>query len=142
MQCNKNFYNKDLQIFITANANFTEDDLEKLLEEGNPFQVFTGNVMLTSDIGKNLNNTHNFDFQLLVDTAEMKQQLADLEERHKQLLQVEERLKEVHDLFQEIAVLIEMQVVSKNFSLQDSFNKFLFILSKKKSFYLHKHYIF
>lgn len=122
----------DLQTFITANANFTEDDLEKLLEEGNPFQVFTGNVMLNSDAGNSLNNTHNFAFQLLVDTAEMKQQLADLEERHKQLLQVEERLKEVHDLFQEIAVLIEMQVkISKDFFLQDSFNKFLFIISNK-----------
>lgn len=40
----------------------------------------------------------------------MRRQLADLEERHKQLLQVEERLKEVHDLFQEVAVLIELQV--------------------------------
>lgn len=46
----------------------------------------------------------------MVDTQEMKRQLADLEERHKQLLEVEERLKEVRHLFQEIAVLIEMQV--------------------------------
>lgn len=49
----------------------------------------------------------------MVDTEEMKRQIADLEERHKQLLEVEERLKEVHDLFQQIAVLIEMQVYLK-----------------------------
>lgn len=36
-----------IYFIITANINFTEDDLERLLEEGNPFQVFTENVMQT-----------------------------------------------------------------------------------------------
>lgn len=57
----------------------------------------------------------------------MKRQLADLEQRHKQLLQVEERLKEVHDLFYEIAVLVEMQVNTFQDSKTNTNLSFIFV---------------
>jgi len=75
------------QLEITG-SKFSEDDVEEMIEDGN-FSVFTQGIMMQ--------------------TEQAKQMLADVEARHNDILKLEKSLKELHDLFLEMAILVESQ---------------------------------
>merc|ERR1711884_695581 len=66
----------------------TNEELESMLEQGNP-SVFTQGIIM--------------------DTAAAKQTLADIEARHKDILKLEQSIKELHDMFMDMAMLVESQ---------------------------------
>ena len=49
-------------------------------------------------------------FQIQVDTQKAKQQLADIEARHADIMKLETSIRELHDMFMDMAMLIENQV--------------------------------
>ena len=67
----------------------TNEELENMLEQGNP-SVFTQGIMM--------------------DTAQAKQTLADIEARHADIIKLETSIKELHDMFMDMAMLVESQV--------------------------------
>jgi len=66
----------------------TNEELENMLEQGNP-SVFTQGIMM--------------------DTAAAKQTLADIEARHADIIKLETSIKELHDMFMDMAMLVESQ---------------------------------
>ena len=52
-----------------------------------------------------------------MDTAAAKQTLADIEARHADIIKLETSIKELHDMFMDMAMLVESQV-ENNFFLQ------------------------
>jgi len=68
--------------------NVNEEELENMLEQGNP-SVFTQGIMM--------------------DTAQAKQTLADIEARHADIIKLETSIKELHDMFMDMAMLVESQ---------------------------------
>jgi t-SNARE complex subunit (syntaxin) len=48
-----------------------------------------------------------------METKIAKQTLADIEARHKDILKLEESIKELHDMFMDMAMLVESQVFKK-----------------------------
>ena len=60
-----------------------------MLEQGNP-AVFTQGIIM--------------------DTAAAKQTLADIEARHADIIKLETSIKELHDMFMDMAMLVESQV--------------------------------
>ena len=50
-----------------------------------------------------------------MDTAQAKQTLADIEARHADIIKLETSIKELHDMFMDMAMLVESQV--RNFKL-------------------------
>ncbi|CAB3383725.1 Hypothetical predicted protein [Cloeon dipterum] len=71
-----------------ANRETTDDELEKMLENGN-VAVFTGDIV--------------------VQTQEARQALADVEARHKEIIKLEKNITELRDLFIEMAMLVATQ---------------------------------
>ena len=67
------------------------EDLENMLEQGNP-SVFTQDI--------------------ITDTAQAKQTLADIEARHADIIKLETSIKELHDMFMDMAMLVESQVIA------------------------------
>jgi len=65
-----------------------EAEIERMIESGNP-QIFTEGI--------------------LTETRIAKQTLADIEARHKDILKLEESIKELHDMFMDMAMLVEAQ---------------------------------
>jgi len=65
-----------------------EDEIERMLESGNP-QIFTEGI--------------------LIETKQAKQTLADIEARHKDILKLGQSIKELHDMFMDMAMLVESQ---------------------------------
>ena len=53
-----------------------------------------------------------------MDTAAAKQTLADIEARHADIIKLETSIKELHDMFMDMAMLVESQV-KNNFVLQE-----------------------
>ena len=47
-----------------------------------------------------------------MDTAQAKQTLADIEARHADIIKLETSIKELHDMFMDMAMLVESQVSS------------------------------
>uniref|UniRef100_A0A1I8GNI9 t-SNARE coiled-coil homology domain-containing protein n=1 Tax=Macrostomum lignano TaxID=282301 RepID=A0A1I8GNI9_9PLAT len=66
----------------------TNDELENMLESGNP-AIFTQGIM--------------------TDTQQAKQSLADIEARHEDIMKLEKSIKELHDMFLDMAMLVESQ---------------------------------
>ena len=58
--------------------------------------------------------------QIMTDTQQAKQSLADIEARHADIMKLEKSIKELHDMFMDMALLVESQVSSPHSSL---FNK-------------------
>lgn len=52
----------------------------------------------------------NFIFQYIQETMETRQKLKDARQRHKELLELEISITELHDMFIEMATLVEQQV--------------------------------
>uniref|UniRef100_A0A8C6TWD5 Syntaxin-3 n=1 Tax=Neogobius melanostomus TaxID=47308 RepID=A0A8C6TWD5_9GOBI len=73
------------QLEITGKAT-TDDELEEMLESGNA-AVFTA----------------------IVDSGISKQALSEIESRHKDIVRLESSIKELHDMFVDIAMLVENQ---------------------------------
>ncbi len=76
------------QLEITGRTT-TNEELEDMLEQGNS-AVFTQGIIM--------------------DTAQAKQTLADIEARHADIIKLETSIKELHDMFMDMAMLVESQV--------------------------------
>ncbi|KAJ8262509.1 hypothetical protein GJAV_G00167250 [Gymnothorax javanicus] len=74
------------QLEITGRAT-TDEELEEMLESGNT-AVFTAGI---------------------VDSGISKQALSEIEARHKDIVRLESHIKELHDMFMDIAMLVETQ---------------------------------
>uniref|UniRef100_A0A8B9QTM8 Syntaxin 3 n=2 Tax=Anatinae TaxID=2068716 RepID=A0A8B9QTM8_ANAPL len=74
------------QLEITG-KNTTDEELEEMLESGNP-AIFTSGI---------------------VDSQISKQALSEIEGRHKDIVRLESSIKELHDMFVDIAMLVENQ---------------------------------
>ncbi|TPP63990.1 Syntaxin [Fasciola gigantica] len=48
-------------------------------------------------------------FQIMTDTQQAKQSLADIEARHQDIMKLEKSIKELHDMFMDMAMLVESQ---------------------------------
>uniref|UniRef100_A0A0P4W450 t-SNARE coiled-coil homology domain-containing protein n=1 Tax=Scylla olivacea TaxID=85551 RepID=A0A0P4W450_SCYOL len=66
----------------------TEEELDEMLEKGN-IDIFTQGIMM--------------------ETAQERKRLADIEERHQEIMKLESSLRELHDLFMDMAVLVQSQ---------------------------------
>lgn len=75
------------QLEITGRTT-TNEELENMLEQGNS-AVFTQGIIM--------------------DTAQAKQTLADIEARHMDIIKLETSIKELHDMFMDMAMLVESQ---------------------------------
>jgi len=58
--------------------------------------------------------TFNYDsvlaLQIITDTQQAKQSLKDIEARHNDIMKLEKSIKELHDMFMDMAMLVESQV--------------------------------
>lgn len=75
------------QMEITGRAT-SNDELENMLESGNP-AIFTQGI--------------------ITDTQQAKQSLKDIEARHNDIMKLEKSIKELHDMFMDMAMLVESQ---------------------------------
>lgn len=50
-------------------------------------------------------------FQIIMDTHQAKQTLADIEARHADIIKLENSIRELHDMFMDMAMLVESQVM-------------------------------
>eukprot|EP00117_Sycon_ciliatum_P010641 scpid92857/ scgid2654/ Syntaxin len=75
------------QLEITGNDR-TVDEVEEMLESGNP-SIFTQGI--------------------LVETAQAKQALGDIQARHNDIMKLENSIRELHEMFMDMAVLVEQQ---------------------------------
>lgn len=48
--------------------------------------------------------------QIITDTQQAKQTLADIEARHNDIMKLEASIRELHDMFMDMAMLVESQV--------------------------------
>ena len=83
-------------ILFSAGRTTTNEELEDMLEQGNP-AVFTQGIIM--------------------DTAAAKQTLADIEARHADIIKLETSIKELHDMFMDMAMLVESQVSENSKSI-------------------------
>lgn len=51
-----------------------------------------------------------------METQQAKQTLADIEARHADIIKLENSIRELHDMFMDMAMLVESQVSMKNFN--------------------------
>ncbi|KAG8455992.1 hypothetical protein GDO86_001975 [Hymenochirus boettgeri] len=77
------------QLEITGKST-TNDELEEMLESGNP-SIFTSDIISDSQITR--------------------QALNEIESRHKDIMKLESSIRELHDMFIDIAMLVESQVM-------------------------------
>ncbi|XP_076307119.1 syntaxin-1A-like isoform X11 [Tachypleus tridentatus] len=75
------------QLEITGKVT-TNDELEEMLESGNP-AIFTQGIIM--------------------ETQQAKQTLADIEARHNDIIKLENSIRELHDMFMDMAMLVESQ---------------------------------
>lgn len=60
----------------------------------------------------------SFLLQIMTDTQQAKQSLADIEARHEDIIKLEKSIKELHDMFMDMAMLVESQVRFRQTSLK------------------------
>jgi len=75
------------QLAITGKST-TNDELETMIESGNP-QIFTQGIVM--------------------ETQAAKKTLADIEARHQDIMKLENSIRELHDMFMDMAMLVESQ---------------------------------
>lgn len=75
------------QLEITGRQT-TNEELEEMLEQGNP-AVFTQGIIM--------------------ETQQAKQTLADIQARHADIIKLETSIRELHDMFMDMAMLVENQ---------------------------------
>ncbi|VDI60328.1 syntaxin 1A, partial [Mytilus galloprovincialis] len=71
-----------------AGRTTTDEQLEDMLESGNP-KIFTQDIIM--------------------ETQQAKQTLADIEARHNDIIKLENSIRELHDMFMDMAMLVEQQ---------------------------------
>ncbi|XP_038056947.1 syntaxin-like isoform X1 [Patiria miniata] len=76
------------QLEITTGKSTTDEELEDMLESGNP-AIFTSGIIM--------------------DTQQAKQTLRDIEARHNDIIKLENSIRELHDMFMDMAMLVESQ---------------------------------
>ncbi|VDQ11034.1 unnamed protein product [Trichobilharzia regenti] len=74
----------------TANVTFSEDEVEKMLEKNHP-GIFTQAIM--------------------AETEAAKRSLSDIEARHADIIRLEKSIQEMRELFFNVALLVEQQVI-------------------------------
>jgi len=57
--------------------------------------------------------------QIMTDTQREKQTLADIKARHADIIKLESSIRELHNLFVDIAILVESQVIIISINLID-----------------------
>ncbi|VDD81202.1 unnamed protein product [Mesocestoides corti] len=77
-----------LRQMAIADRHITNEELEDMLESGNP-QIFTQSIM--------------------ADTQAARQTLSEIEARHRDIIKLEQSIKELHDMFQDLATLVDSQ---------------------------------
>ncbi|XP_021943558.1 syntaxin-1A isoform X1 [Folsomia candida] len=75
------------QLEITGRTT-TDEELEEMIEQGNP-SVFTQGIIM--------------------ETQQARQTLADIEARHADIIKLENSIRELHDMFMDMAMLVESQ---------------------------------
>merc|ERR1711962_631611 len=75
------------QLEITGRS-VQNEELENMLESGNP-AIFTQGIIM--------------------ETQQAKQSLADIEARHRDIIKLENSIRELHDMFMDMAMLVESQ---------------------------------
>ena len=71
-----------------TNNSFSEDQIEQMLDDGNT-QVFAGAILNEEILAR--------------------KQLSELQDRHDEFIKLEKSIKEVHDMFLEVAALVQQQ---------------------------------
>lgn len=92
----------------------TDEELEEMLESGNT-AVFTAGVravqcLCTALLSLCIYRTCPLCPTQIVDSGISKQALSEIESRHKDIVRLESSIKELHDMFVDIAMLVESQV--------------------------------
>lgn len=59
--------------------------------------------------------------QIIMETQQAKQTLADIEARHADIIKLENSIRELHDMFMDMAMLVESQVMENGFELRRFF---------------------
>ncbi|EMP27249.1 Syntaxin-1A [Chelonia mydas] len=75
-------------VFIAAGRTTTSEELEDMLESGNP-AIFSSGIIMDSNITK--------------------QALNEIETRHSEIIKLENSIRELHDMFMDMAMLVESQ---------------------------------
>ena len=65
---------------------------------------------MTQQVFRFQGNAAVFTQGIMMDTAQAKQTLADIEARHADIIKLETSIKELHDMFMDMAMLVESQV--------------------------------
>lgn len=76
---------------------------------GNLNRVF-GGAILDVNMGKLNLKCLPEHFQIIMETQQAKQTLADIEARHADIIKLETSIRELHDMFMDMAMLVESQV--------------------------------
>lgn len=77
-------------VCLAAGRTTTDEELEEMIEQGNP-AVFTQGIIM--------------------ETQQARQTLADIEARHADIIKLENSIRELHDMFMDMAMLVESQVL-------------------------------
>lgn len=77
------------------------------------YGVIVGFIICSFSSISNIHGSYVYIYflKILAETQEAKRVLADIEERHQQLLKIERMLEEVRDLFLQMAILVDAQVI-------------------------------
>ena len=91
--------------------NIQEEYREKCKERIQRQLKYTGRQVTEDQVEEMIesNNTAIFTQDILIDTAQKRQALNEVEERHKEILSLEQNIKELHEMFVDLAVLVDEQ---------------------------------
>jgi t-SNARE complex subunit (syntaxin) len=64
--------------------------------------------------------------QIITDTQQARQTLADIEARHNDIIKLEASIRELHDMFMDMAMLVESQVRLRSFILACHIFRYIF----------------
>ncbi|CAG2100793.1 unnamed protein product [Medioppia subpectinata] len=99
------------QLYITGRQT-TNEEVEEMLESGNP-TIFTQGIITDTQQAKqslaDIQARHADIIKLENNTQQAKQSLADIQARHADIIKLENSIREMHDMFIDMALLIENQ---------------------------------
>lgn len=76
----------------------------------------------------NTNKSFTICFQIIADSLVARQMLNDVTARHNELMEMESNIRDIHEIFQELANMVEQQVCLFILSEQFHFLTFMFSL--------------
>ena len=92
---------------LIAGRATTDEELEQMLESGDP-AIFTQGVVSTVSL---VFANYLIVWQIITDTKQAKQMLAEIQARHEDIIKLENSIRELHDMFIDMALLVETQVI-------------------------------